>query len=401
MNATFPGSRDVALLRLASFVQGGPKYGVARNYVDDSCSTVSRLSPYIRRRALLEEEILGQLLAAHPFSAVEKFVQEVVWRNYWKGWIEGRPWVWNRYLDELDAYERDDSTAGLMPLDRKLLARALVGETSLDYFNAWAKELVATGYLHNHVRMWFASIWIFTLGLPWQLGAKFFLEHLLDGDPAVNTLSWRWVAGLQTVGKHYVATASNIRRYTEGRWAPHANELCAAPTPLRETPFESNTPLTFHPITRTSLPTRTRTLLIHEEDLHPLSGELLASDCETVLALAPSFEWRAHRASEQVKHFVTSLFDDAIERIERELSVRVTRVCDADQISAATTTEEIICFKPLVGFIHETLTNMRPALTQRGISLSFIDRAHDARCFPYAKRGFFPYWEQLSKTMRR
>ena len=59
-------------------------------------------------------------------------------------------------------------------------------------------NLKEDGYLLNHVRMWFASIWIFTFNLPWQLGANFFMENLLDGDPASNTLSWRWVAGLQT-----------------------------------------------------------------------------------------------------------------------------------------------------------------------------------------------------------
>ena len=94
------------------------------------------------------------------------------------------------------------------------------GATGIDCFDAWARELVATGYLHNHARMWFASIWIFTLRLPWELGADFFLRHLIDGDPASNTLSWRWVAGLQTAGKTYLATAENIARFTGGRFAP-------------------------------------------------------------------------------------------------------------------------------------------------------------------------------------
>ena len=62
--------------------------------------------------------------------------------------------------------------------------------------------------------MWFASIWIFTLNLPWQLGADFFMQHLLDGDPASNTLSWRWVAGIQTKGKNYLARKSNIEKYS-------------------------------------------------------------------------------------------------------------------------------------------------------------------------------------------
>jgi deoxyribodipyrimidine photo-lyase len=80
-------------------------------------------------------------------------------------------------------------------------------------FDDWAQELVATGYLHNHARMWFASIWIFTLRLPWELGADFFLRHLIDGDPASNTLSWRWVGGLHTPGKTYLATADNIAEH--------------------------------------------------------------------------------------------------------------------------------------------------------------------------------------------
>ena len=58
--------------------------------------------------------------------------------------------------------------------------------------------------------MWFASIWIFTLELPWQLGAEFFMQHLYDGDAASNTLGWRWVAGVQTQGKHYLASEWNL-----------------------------------------------------------------------------------------------------------------------------------------------------------------------------------------------
>jgi hypothetical protein len=66
--------------------------------------------------------------------------------------------------------------------------------------------------------MWFASIWIFTLKLPWQLGAEFFMKYLFDGDPASNTLGWRWVAGIQTIGKHYLASSSNINKYTNNKY---------------------------------------------------------------------------------------------------------------------------------------------------------------------------------------
>ena len=106
-----------------------------------------------------------------------------------------RPSVWSEYQSDLKRLEDQIMTqSGL----RRSWEMACEGNTEIDCFDFWAKELKETGYLHNHSRMWFASIWIFTLNLPWQLGADFFLRHLLDGDPASNTLSWKWVAGLQT-----------------------------------------------------------------------------------------------------------------------------------------------------------------------------------------------------------
>ena len=96
---------------------------------------------------------------------------------------------------------------------------ALNAETGIECFDDWVNELINYGYLHNHSRMWFASIWIHTLKLPWELGANFFLKNLIDGDPASNTLSWRWVAGLHTKGKCYVASEDNIKKFSNGRYS--------------------------------------------------------------------------------------------------------------------------------------------------------------------------------------
>ena len=187
----------------------GSYYRDNRNYSYDytnNRNTTSLLSPYIRYRLLSEEDIIKKTLSINSFTKTEKFIQEIYWRTYWKGWLEHRPEVYDDYLTQKNKLLQNLSNTSKYQ-------KAINGETNLTFFNDWAKKLKEDGYLHNHVRMWFASIWIFTLDLPWQLGANFFMENLLDGDPASNTLSWRWVAGIQTKGKHYLARKNNIIKF--------------------------------------------------------------------------------------------------------------------------------------------------------------------------------------------
>jgi deoxyribodipyrimidine photo-lyase len=224
-------TRRAALHRLAQFApQAGESYAAGRNTDPgpNRPGAVSRLSPALRYRLITEQDVIARVLSRHSQAAAEKFIDEVCWRTYWKGWLEMRPEVWRRFVAERDAAR--EANAG-----SAALAAAEQGQTGIDAFDAWARELVTTGYLHNHARMWFASIWIFTLRLPWTLGADFFLRHLLDADAASNTLSWRWIAGLQTTGKTYLARADNISRYTEGRFAPIGLALEA--TALTEPPI--------------------------------------------------------------------------------------------------------------------------------------------------------------------
>ena len=161
----------------------------------------------IRDRLITEYEVAKSVLAKFPYQKVEKYIQEIFWRVYWKGWLELRPQVWTDFLEDLKGLKEDDN-----------YKKAINGETQIECFNDWVKELKENNYLHNHTRMWFASIWIFTLNLPWQKGAEFFMKHLYDGDAASNTLSWRWVAGLQTKGKHYVAQSWNISKFTNNKY---------------------------------------------------------------------------------------------------------------------------------------------------------------------------------------
>ncbi len=225
----FTATRAAGLARLHQFLpRAGRHYAEQRNHDEGAPSApdaarrhVSQLSPWLHAGLIDEAEVLDAVLAAHSPRAAEKFIAEVFWRVYFKGYLEQRPSVWARYCAGRDrALAAMAGNAGL----RRAYGEATEGRTGIAAFDHWARELVATGYLHNHARMWFASIWIFTLRLDWQLGADFFVRHLLDGDAASNTLSWRWVAGLHTKGKHYLARADNIARYTAQH---HAGPLAA------------------------------------------------------------------------------------------------------------------------------------------------------------------------------
>ncbi len=268
MTRSFVLTREAGLARLAGAApRFGRAYAAGRSteHGPDSESATSLLSPYLRRRLLLEQKAVEAALARHGPGAAQKFVEEVFWRTYFKGFLETHPSAWTGCIDAL-AGERDRlaGNAGL----RRAYDEAVSGRTGIDCFDDWARELVETGWLHNHVRMWFASIWIFTLRLPWVLGADFFLRHLFDGDPASNTLSWRWVGGLHTRGRAYAARAENIRRHTDGRYSPTG--LDEYPVPLHEAEPPHAVALPSADVA----PDGDVALLLHLDDLHPESLDL-------------------------------------------------------------------------------------------------------------------------------
>ncbi len=304
MNHPLVLTRSAALDRLADVAPRlGRAYAATRNTDQgpQAEATSSVLSPYLRRRLLLEQEVVEAALAAHGAQAAGKFVDEVFWRTYFKGFLETHPSAWTQYSAAV-AEERDRlaGNAGL----RRAYEDAVSGHTGIDCFDDWARELVDEGWLHNHTRMWFASIWIFTLRLPWVLGADFFLRHLLDGDPASNTLSWRWVAGLHTRGKAYAARAENIRRYTDGRYSP--SSLNENPVPLTEADPPRMVPLP----PADAVPAGDVALLIHLDDLHPESLPLATARVARIgglLAHAPD-------ASDRVRQADAEAMEDALAR---------------------------------------------------------------------------------------
>lgn len=291
-------SRSAGLERLFDFVpRSGTQYARSRNtdFGPDNRRNVSQLSPYTRHRLVTEHEIVAATLERFAPSTAEKFIQEICWRTYWKGWLEMRPAVWDAYLEARDrdvyALTRDRAL-------RRNYEAAVEGDTGIAAFDAWVHELADTNYLHNHTRMWFASIWMFTLELPWTLGADLFMRHLLDGDSASNTLSWRWVGGLQTRGKTYLARPSNIYQHTDGRFNPPSQELAPIAEPLVEDLTFVRGPL---PILH-GVPDKPYLLLIHEDDLTPetLLPTGAASPC-AVAVIDPAATYLAAPLSEAMR----------------------------------------------------------------------------------------------------
>ena len=210
----FKVSRPEAVGELNHFIENNLlDYSKMRNFDfgPQKRNNTSCLSPYVTHGLINEIEIINQSLKKNSFIKNEKFIQEVLWRVFWKGWLELRPNVWTDYLQELREIKENFK-------NNKNYLNAMEGKTNIECFNEWINELKEFNYLHNHTRMWFASIWIFTLNLPWQLGAEFFMKHLYDGDAASNTLGWRWVAGIQTQGKNYLASEWNIKKFTNNRF---------------------------------------------------------------------------------------------------------------------------------------------------------------------------------------
>lgn len=381
----FAPNRAAALSRLHAFApKAGREYASKRNYDRplpvSGHDDVSRLSPYLRHRMITEDEVIQATLAHHSPAAAEKFIQEVYWRTYWKGWLEHRPAVWTSYRAELAAdWNGVQSQSGL----RAEWEAACGGDTGIECFDHWARELAATGYLHNHARMWFASIWVFTLRLPWTLGADFFMRHLLDGDAASNTLGWRWVAGVQTVGKTYLARPDNIAKYTDGRFNPTGLATWAAPIDAPPHPDRGALPIC------DPLPTGKTGMLITEDDLSP--DWLLDQITPESIAIFNGTSLRSPlHVSPQVLDFAAGAVSDLESRIGN-----IKRLDTPQDIEtwAADFDSVVMPYAP-VGCTADTLKMLKTPISKQ-------IRPYDVEAWPHATAGFFKFKAKIPKLLKR
>lgn len=377
-------TRAAGLKQLEAFAAQAQDYTKTRNLVTPDKLNVSRLSPYLRHRLLSEQEVIKCVLDQHEACTVQKFIDEVTWRTYWKGWLEQRPNHWSRYQTELKQASADYSLVAYQ--------QAITANTSIDCFNQWVNELVHTGYLHNHVRLWFASIWVFTLKLPWVLGAEWFYRHLLDGDAASNTLSWRWVAGLHTRGKHYLATANNIRQCSQGLYSPSSRELNESAEALSDDWSTELSPLSDVTSINPALATG---LLLTEDDLSPeQSLDASINVCSiSVLALEAA-------TSDYVLTFKEGAINDGVQRAQAHWSCpsdnsRIqAKAHDIHSWIEANGLDQVIMMEPPCGPSRDAIA---PFVTNGTIKI--VRRAWDEQLWPYAQKGFFNFKKRTASPL--
>ncbi len=402
MTNTPAATRAEGLAKMQDFVPAmGRRYANGRNYDlgPGRHTAVSLLSPYIRRRLVTEQEVVTAALIAHGPEAADKFIEEVIWRGYFKGWLEQRPQVWASYTQglatDLAALDRDRRL-------RRDVDRAQDGQTGLDCLDAWAEELVETGYLHNHARMWFASIWIFTLGLPWRLGADFFFRHLLDGDAAANTLGWRWAAGLHTRGKPYPARADNIATFTQGRFSPRPSDLAKVSQGLEATEPDGLPAVQPLRVFAPPHPDKPSVILITDEDCRIEDFDISSLDVRGAATLAASHLRSPLRVADAVGRFETSALADAASRAGLATT---SLTADHPDLLAKWASErgatQIVTPYVTRGPLHDWMAEAATYLSARGIALTEWQRDWDRAIWPHATAGFFKVKQQIPAILRQ
>ena len=374
----FEASRAKAVDQLNNFIeQNLTDYSKLRNFDfgPSNRSNISCLSPYITHGVINELEVINKSLKKFSFAKNEKFIQEVLWRVYWKGWLELRPNVWTDYLNELKKIREEF-------IDNADYKNAIEGSTNIECFNEWVNELKENNYLHNHARMWFASIWVFTLELPWQLGAEFFMNHLYDGDAASNTLGWRWVAGIQTQGKNYLASEWNINKFTNNRFKNI--KLNENAKPISSDKMYSVINKSF----KNSEIFEDKTLLIFENNMAFEFSDFKEDKFKKIFLVLNNTN-RTIELSERVLKFKANLLENQKIRLEeKSINCETININDLKNI-----TEEVYALYPTVGENLDFIQNNQLR------NIKFLYRKLDQFSWQYCNKGFFNFKNYIPKII--
>tara|TARA_Y100001970_G_scaffold220744_1_gene271209 strand:- start:1015 stop:2151 length:1137 start_codon:yes stop_codon:yes gene_type:complete len=370
----FVTSRSEALDKLNKFIEIDiSSYNHKRNFDFGikKRNNVSCLSPYITHRLITEYETAKLVLKKHPFQKVDKFIQEIFWRIYWKGWLELRPKVWTDFIEDLHLIKEDEN-----------YLKAVKGVTEIECFNDWVNELKNYNYLHNHTRMLFASIWIFTLKLPWQKGAEFFMKNLYDGDAASNTLSWRWVAGIQTKGKNYLAQSWNISKFTNNKYQNvKLNENAL--------PLIDNREYKLRHIDLSYEDNSNENLLVFENELNLENQKL--KNYKNIYLILLSNQARKLKLEQKVLDFKLKIIDDQKKRFDQ--------VQILDEVKFQTILKQNKSFDVIYPNIGENYSYLNSARKKHNLSLNFILREEDKFSWQFSNKGYFNFKNNIPRIL--
>jgi len=371
----FVTTRKEALNTLESYIENNiSDYTTKRNFDfgPQNRKNISCLSPYITHRLISEYEVAKKTLSKYPYQKVEKFIQEIFWRVYWKGWLELRPKVWTDFVEDTKNIKNSNE-----------YEKAINGETNINCFNDWVKELKENNYLHNHTRMWFASIWIFTLKLPWQKGAEFFLRELYDGDAASNTLSWRWVAGIQTKGKNYIAQNWNINKFTNNKYKDL--KLNENPQPIIDQREYKISPINIY-----NNETKSDILVFFENELYFQNFNV--DNYKKIYCILLSNDERQVKLGKKVLEYKKNLIKNQIQNS----SLKIEFIEGNKFIELSNNDKDFDIVYPSVG---ENMSFLKRIIKKNNLNINYLNRAEDKYCWQFANKGYFNFKTNIPKIL--
>ncbi len=374
---------STARKKLSIFINNGlQNYSKSRNfdYGPGKRNNVSKMSPFIRKRIIHEKEIILSCLKKYEKLQIDKYIQEIFWRIYWKGWLEGRPKVWDDYVSHLEKYNKNIFNKSFY----RDYINATNAQTGINCFDQWVIELIKYGYLHNHARMWFASIWIFTLNLPWELGADFFYRNLIDADAASNTLSWRWVAGLHTSGKYYLAQQSNIEKFSNFSFHKKNQLKKKIATPIHQ----------FYKYQKPNFLNES----IDNVKFYLINPNNLIYDKELINKLEKNkvvyFNFFDDpKASKTKKKFENDALEEYFKYLELN-NIKINKFLNEKDFYEYFNqrSNHLHTFYPCIGYEKDSLDKLS---SEMNIEIKYIFDSFDIECWPLAKNGFFKFKNKI------
>ena len=371
----FVTTRKEALDAMERYIENNiSDYTAKRNFDfgPQNRKNISCLSPYITHRLISEYEVAKKTLSKYPYQKVEKFIQEIFWRVYWKGWLELRPKVWTDFVEDTKNIENTNE-----------YEKAINGETNIDCFNDWVKELKENNYLHNHTRMWFASIWIFTLKLPWQKGAEFFLRELYDGDAASNTLSWRWVAGIQTKGKNYIAQNWNINKFTNNKYKDL--KLNENPQPIIDQRDYKISPLSV-----SNNETASDRLVFFENELD--FQFFNTNNYKKIYCILLANEERQIKLGSKVLDYKKNLIKNQIQNS----GLKIEFIEGNKFIELSNKDKDFDIVYPSIG---ENMSFLKRVIKKNNLNINYLTREEDNYCWQFSNKGYFNFKSNIPKIL--